>query len=92
MCPLFRAMRDCLLRKQKGLRPYASAKPLAASRLAGLGYPKTNYYFECPTKLASFRQHHKTEYVAASAAAEAIENFLYRVNVEARMALFVERT
>jgi len=83
-------MRACPLRGQQGLRPYARAKPFAASRLTGARYPKTRRNFESAAEVASFRSPDEVKNVAARATAEAVENFLSGVNVERRVPFGME--
>lgn len=83
-------MRDCLLRRQQGLRPYARAKAFAASRLTGARYPKIRNNFECAPEVAILSPYDEIENVAARSAAEAIKDFPFGMNVERRVPFGVE--
>jgi hypothetical protein len=73
------------LRGLQGLRPYATSKALAASRLALGGYPRNN--LQRLTEIALLNPHDEIKDVAAHPAAKTEENPSIRFNIKRRMSL-----
>jgi hypothetical protein len=77
------------LRGLQGLRPYATSKALAASRLALGGYPRNN--LQRLTEIASLNPHDEIKDVATSPTAKTEENLSIRFDVKRRMAFRMKR-